>query len=315
MNNLNAPDASSTAPVAPARLDAPKGTSASPPADVSADTPPASSAPDAPAVAWLRLHYTDRQADDLAEVLRRLDLPTPAFLDRMPGPDADESELTDADRALSTDLWPRGDAAADLLGGLHALFSSEGSAAFGWAGAETFAETWYRNPRVALVHPDYVSGTFLHQLRALRGWERAEIPADSAAYVCTFTHEPFLLQTTAPVPCVVFDVDTSSENPADRTYPQPIHPALVEAGPSRVLWAVWHWAESEVYQLSERLHRLGSLASTFAGMEPGDLGTEWPAAAYRFWGRARGQTEGYSAVPLADFRDPQGGPKRNRKAA
>lgn len=277
-----------------------------------------------PSVSYLRAEVSDDVADDVSTVVDWLSISrAPTFLRDMPKDKAPASSLTDADYALGTDLWPDSDRVTEALSCLASLFASEGSARLAEYGPFAIVEPYYNRPRVELVNADHVFAASLTEVRSSgRSWDRATIPEGHTAYLCSLTKEPFCLQTRAAVPCLVFDTETSSDAPSDAFTFWPIHPALVEAGPDRTLWAVWKWIDTELFDIAHRLALVGSMAHTFAGMGPENLTTEraghpssWPSLAFRHWVHTAGQTTGMATVPVADFRDPDGGPKRLRKTA
>ena len=276
-----------------------------------------------PGVAFLRSTAYGREADGLAETLDQITGlgHSLGFLDTMPGENADPSELTDADCVLGTDLWLGRETAEAYHAAAVSLLGSEGAARVGIASGDGMPSPYYARPRVELVDSAHVGAASLATVRALgRAWERATVPGGSVAYVCRLTEEPFCLAATTPVPCLVFDVGSSSASPLDRFEAWPVHPSLVEAGPAHVLWAFWHWVGGQVREISAIQIGLGDALHAFAGKGPENLTTEaeggarsWPALAFRTWRRAEGRPFGGCTVPVSTFRAPDGGPAYTRK--
>lgn len=242
-------------------------------------------------------------ADGLAAVLSSLARPAPAFLASMPKPGASRSALAPADDVAGTDGWPDAEDAEALVGRLHALLSSPGALPF-FATVGNVPAPFYSSPRLGFVAGDTAADVAKDAENARRMGRAAPLaaPAGCARYECALSGEAFTLPLGAPVPALLLDtLGTKQSGPFDLAERAPlhpseyvdgefdgpthytVHPALVEAGPAHVLWAVWRLLESRLWSLADDLVSVCDLAAALSGVEPEALGVEWPARAYRRW--------------------------------
>lgn len=238
--------------------------------------------PDDPGLRSVIEHGIWRNNEDaavrFAAVLEDLDTvgwDAPKWLEDMPS----EEARNEADKCLGTDIWPRRDDAQALADALWALCHS---GAAGRLFGESLPTIMLRNPRIGFVS------------RA-----RYTLPRDKGRWVCSLTGETFELPEGAPVPallCDAYEVDgeynAEQENPYDRNPEvRVIHPSLLMAGRSFVMWAVWSRIRDlisldlENMNVAERLGEAVELLTIVAGAGPANVGVEDPATAYLAWER------------------------------
>lgn len=169
-----------------------------------------------------------------------------------------------ADDLLCTDLWPDYEAARRAEEALLALCHSSAAAGIFGPGVPAY---YLDEMRVGFAPHD----------------EFGEGP-----HKCGFSGESFDVPTGAPVPALFADSyrggEIDSEAPV-RSWP--LHPALIEAGPEFVLWAVWARIEQlayhapKNYSIGESLGEAVELLTMVRGAWVENVGTEPPHTAYR----------------------------------
>ncbi len=171
--------------------------------------------------------------------------------------------------------------------------------------AEDHLPTWRKVPVRIGFHPETPYGPGGATLKTRGGWD---------FHKCFVTGRFFAMPPGASVPCLFYDHLVTAPDGSDRdpergrvTHPEdrnpasdPIHPALVVAGPEAIAAAMLHKAQSVVSDLVYELDAAISTASLAAGLDPGGLdpgGLAGVAETRAGLIRWEGREDGYAPIP------------------
>lgn len=181
---------------------------------------------------------------------------SPPFLAEMPSDEA----RNEADALLCTDLWPDQEGADSTAAFVRSVCQLPEAREF----LRGFVPvTAHRNPRLGFIEPSHPSAQQAEEGAAEVNGQRWTV------YACALTGERFRLPESAPVPALLTD---RGEHPATFTSAEVIHPALLEAGPAFVLWAVWSHIARLAWVAGQYLVAAAELLPLALSTEPADVG-------------------------------------------